>query len=506
MSLRKDLFAVLFLIVVFPLSAQTAKLLTLEKSISLALHQSYQAQLLKENLTTSRMNLKAARAAFRSNGELRFSSLPNYQETERQTALAGGGFSFDRQQFMNMQGEVYFNQPIPQFDGTFSLVGVFQRFQQFGEYDEFITTGEGQTRVTRTDPVDFAPQLRLQYRQPLFTLNRLKTGVKKAELGLENTLQSYTRSQLDIVYSVTTGFYNLYRSQQQVDIDSAQVEQSRSAYRIGRLKYQAGLLPEVEVLRLEIDLANARNTLEASRALLERNADQFKLLVGLAQEEEIRVIADITWTPIEISLEKAMKEALARRTELHSDEINIELSRLNVQEVDAQREIKGELALRYGIFNRKDVIADAFRDFNNDRSVVISMTVPLWDWGRNQAQVEAAYASLRSAELERRNRVDQIKQEIRAAVRDLKSAQMRVEITQRSTELAEKSYRINLLKFETGDLSSQELALEQNRLTQARTNYLNAIIDYKQALADLRRKTLWDFEHNRPVDIDLPEL
>jgi outer membrane protein TolC len=98
-----------------------------------------------------------------------------------------------------------------------------------------------------------------------------------------------------------------------------------------------------------------------------------------------------------------------------------------------------------------------------------------------------------------------IKQEIRDGVRSLQSAQQRLEITQRSEELAEKSYKISLLKFEGGDLSSQDLALEQNRLTQARTNSLNAIIDYKQALADLRRKTLWDFEKDEPVRIEVPK-
>ena len=77
-----------------------------------------------------------------------------------------------------------------------------------------------------------------------------------------------------------------------------------------------------------------------------------------------------------------------------------------------------------------------------------------------------------------------------------------MDITKRSEVLAEKSYRISLLKFENGDLSSQDLALEQNRQTEALTNSLNAIIDYKNALSDLRRKTLWDFEKNAPVEIE----
>ena len=134
-----------------------------------------------------------------------------------------------------------------------------------------------------------------------------------------------------------------------------------------------------------------------------------------------------------------------------------------------------------------------------------SLTVPLWDWGRNRSEVEAANANLESSKLTKTNRMEAIKQEIRAAVRNLHSAQQRIEITKRSEELAQKSYRISLLRFENGDISSQDLALEQNRYTQARTNYLNAVIDYKQSLADLRRKTLWDYEKNAPVQVVVPE-
>ena len=209
--------------------------------------------------------------------------------------------------------------------------------------------------------------------------------------------------------------------------------------------------------------------------------------------------------PITVALEKALSEALQRRTELRSDEISVQLSELSVRETDAASEVKGELFLSYGIFNRREKFRDAFQDFSNDRRATFELTMPLWDWGKNGAEVQAAQASLESNRLTQKNRVDLIKQEIRDVVRSLQSSQQRLEISRRSEELAEKSYKISLLKFENGDLSSQDLALEQNRLTQAKTNSLNAIIDYKQALADLRRKTLWDFEKDAPVQIAVPK-
>jgi outer membrane protein TolC len=500
-----DLFFVFLVMSILSAHAQEHRILTLEESLNIALGQSHQVKQLEQSLINSRMSLKAAEASFKSNGELVFSSLPNFQQTERQTPLPGGAFVFDQQKYMSLQAEVYVNQPVAATDGIFSLVGSLQRFQQFGTFDEFIETPVGPTTISRRDPTDYSPQLRLQFRQPLFTLNQLKIGYRRADLNLENTLQSYSRSQLDLIFNVTTNFYNLFRVQRQMEIDRTQVEQSENAYRLARLKEQAGLLPEVEVLRLEVDLANARNTAANSEAGLQRVEDAFKVFIGVPIEEPVSASTDLAYRPVTVSLEKALSEALQRRTELRSDEIAVELSEINVRETDALSEVKGELLLSYGIFNRRDKFEEAFQDFSNDRRAIFSLTMPLWDWGRNGAQVQAAQASLETNRLTKQNRVDLIKQEIRDAVRNLQSAQQRIEITQRSEELAEKSYKISLLKFQNGDLSSQDLSLEQTRLTQARTNSLNAVIDYKQALSDLRRKTLWDFEKNAPVQIEVPE-
>jgi outer membrane protein TolC len=506
---KRSLFArltLLFLILLqIPAFTQQNRTLTLDQSLQIALDKSFDAKRLEQSLINSRMSLKAARLSFKSNGNLVFNSLPNFQQSERQTALAGGAYTFDSEKFLDLRATIAINQPIPATDGVFSLVGVMQRFQQFGTFQNLVFDPVNPMINERVDPSDYAPQLRLQFRQPLFTLNKLKTGVLRAELNLENTLQTYTRTQLDIIFNVTSNFYALYRAQRQVEIDRENVGQSENAYRIARLKEQAGLLPEVEALRLEVDLANARNTAAASEANLRQTEDIFKLLIGIAIEDTVSVLTDLSYTTVEVTVEHALEQALKRRTELRYDDINIELNELSVKEVDTNSEIRGDLFLSYGIFNRQDKFEEAFKNFNNDRSVNFSLTLPLWDWGKNRSEVEAAIANLESSKLTKTNRSERIKQEIRAAVRNLHSAQQRIEITKRSEELAQKSYRISLLRFENGDISSQDLALEQNRYTQARTNYLNAVIDYKQALADLRRKTLWDYERNAPVEVVVPE-
>lgn len=478
---------------------QTPKVLNLEESINIALGKSFDSARLEQSLVNSEMSLRAAEASLKSNGELIFNNLPNFKDGERRTQLEGGGFAFERERFVDFQAQLFVNQPLRFSDGIFSLVASFDRFQNFGAVE--LQGGGLPNQQMSQEFTNFSPQLSLQFQQPLFTLNRLKTSHIKAQLNLEDTQQIYSRSQLDIIHNVTINFYALFRSQQQLGIDVAQVNQAENAHRIADLKQQAGLLPEVEVLRLEVDLANARNKAATSETNLKETEDAFKILIGLRIDESVQVTTQLEYQPIEITLDKALSEALKRRTELRSDEIQIALSELSVKETDAIRQIRGDLFASYGILNRSEDFSESFRNFNEDRSVTFSLTVPLWDWKKNSYEVQAAKASLETNRLVQRNRIDVIKQEIRTAVRGLKSAEQRIEITERSEELAEKSYRISLLKFENGDLSSQDLALEQNRLTDARTSSLSAIIDYKNALSDLRRKTLWDFEKNAPVAV-----
>ncbi|MBN1895043.1 TolC family protein, partial [bacterium] len=56
-----------------------------------------------------------------------------------------------------------------------------------------------------------------------------------------------------------------------------------------------------------------------------------------------------------------------------------------------------------------------------------------------------------------------------------------------------------LKRFANGDITSTELARASDQLNNARLSYLAATIGYRMALADLQRKTLYDFENDRPL-------
>jgi outer membrane protein TolC len=167
---------------------------------------------------------------------------------------------------------------------------------------------------------------------------------------------------------------------------------------------------------------------------------------------------------------------------------------MSVDQVDSRGNISGLLSVNYGINKNDTRFQDIFHAFAEDRSLAFTLSVPVLDWGKNNRQTEAAEADLKMSKLNYDNEKQQIEKEIISVVHTINSAKARVEVLSKSVELAQKSYNISVSRFNSGNITSFDLSQTQLRLTDAKVNSLNALIDYKLALADLARRTLHDFE------------
>ncbi len=222
---------------------------------------------------------------------------------------------------------------------------------------------------------------------------------------------------------------------------------------------------------------------------------------------------DLEYQKIEVNRDKATKLALANRLEIRAGEINVEMAKINVRETDAKSALKGELSAFYDLTGVSDPYlpygstcrtlwnssrADIDRRPHN-RGVVFGLTVPLWDWGVNAAEVSSAQANLRTQKLDLVEQQKEIVLEVRDAVSQKREAESRYEVLLKNQAVAQRAFDISIERFNNGDITSQELALDRNRLTQAKLSFLVAYVDYKLAMADLKRKTMLNFEKNQSL-------
>ena len=184
---------------------------------------------------------------------------------------------------------------------------------------------------------------------------------------------------------------------------------------------------------------------------------------------------------------------------------------MNVKQQKAQGMIRGNLNAYYekvGVSQNNintNIQTSIQRSYQNflDRpqnfGVGFTISVPLLDWGENRALVRAAEARLQQNVLRKEEVQRTIEREVRNLVDDLNSSLRRLQLLEKNVKVAEKSFDITRQRFSDGDIDSQALALERTRLNNAYNSHLRAYINYQLKLADIMRKTFYDFQKNQEI-------
>lgn len=353
----------------------------------------------------------------------------------------------------------------------------------------------------------------LSFSQPIFTTNTLNENLRIARLNYDKSVCYYNRAQMDIIYNVTNAFYQVYKASYQLMIATERLSNSKEALRITKLKQEAGDLPEGEILIAEISVAQDEARLLESKGSLEQMKDEFKLLIGLNLNEEIELEAEMDFESFIIDQQKAIEEAKKNRNELQERDIDIKLQEISLDQAKREREFKGQIDAYYdftGLSTRDggtpiELFNSSFENMADrpaNRGVTLTLAYPILDWGRGRNLENRARHILKERELDKENIERSIEKEVREIVRKVNEAEMRYRINRQNKTVAEKSFRISQLRFENGDMTSQELSIEQNRLSDVQLDYINSYITYRLAVADLNRKTLFDFKENKPLVIE----
>ena len=468
----------------------------LNRAVALALDDSYAAATLDLGLESAEYDVAAAKGRFRTQANAQF-ALPSLEEGVQRVQVPGDLPRYDSYGSREVSGTLSLDQPLPT-DGQVSLSGHI--YQQEDTYYDPVADATAEQKT-------FFNSYEVSLQQPLFTPNQLKLGLEKAEIGHRLARRAFQRGQLDLAYDVTASFYDLVRAQERVAIARDALDRQQQNFDLAQRKYKAGLIPEVEALQMEVDLAEANNELLGRESDLILAADAFRLLVGLPMHRPVTAAADLAPIVFDVDADLALRHALRHRTEIDDLSDQLRRSEITVTETDARSAVRGEVSAFYNLTGISDpalsdasvgdLIDSSWEDLRRrpgNRGVRFSLSVPLWDSGVNEQEVASARVAVRRRELDQQNLERNIARQVQAAVARFEGAKRRLDVLQRSLDIALRSYGISRQRFESGDITSQALADNRDRLVSARLSYLEAYVSYRLAGADLRRQTLYDFE------------
>jgi outer membrane protein TolC len=218
------------------------------------------------------------------------------------------------------------------------------------------------------------------------------------------------------------------------------------------------------------------------------------------------VSADIQKKIVEVDLNKAIAHGLENRMELRQMDIELQRAMHDLIVAGAENEFEASLNLSFGLTGTDPQFTNIYGSPNTDRLIALTLDIPLFDWGQKKHHMAASRAQIDTVKLSAEEEIKSIKTEIREAYRNLINQKRQIEIAEKSIKNAELTYAINLERYRNGDLSSKDLQFYQLQLSQQRLSLVQALINNKLALLDLKIRTLWDFENKRSVLDELKDI
>jgi outer membrane protein TolC len=288
-------------------------------------------------------------------------------------------------------------------------------------------------------------------------------------------------------------------AQMSVTIAKDELDKTQQSYEIISNKVNAGLTPKEQLYQADLNLMNAKSSLQNREVELENIKDDFKMFIGIALKDEVMTLADITVTPTNVDLAIAVEHALKARMELRQRQIEIENSQFDLIKTKALNEFKGDLNLSVGIFGENESLPNTYDNPTRSPKVSVSFSIPIFDWGEKKARIKAQEAVMKSSELNLDNERKQIEMNIRRVYRSIQNLLLQIDIAKQNEKNAQLTYEINLERYRNGDLTSMDLKLYQNQLSEKKTSLLQAQINYKLELLNLKIQSLYDFEKNQPI-------
>ena len=328
----------------------------------------------------------------------------------------------------------------------------------------------------------FDGQLTLSYN--VYTGGNRGANIRRAKKNVEFNELDVERITEQSLFDTASDYFDLQNSDAQVDIAAAAVEDAQQTLKDAQLLEQAGLGTRFDVLRAEVELANADQQLTTSIANQKTARRQLAETLSLAQNVNLETADEIEERGVwNLSLEETIVLGYQDRAELDQflvqKEINEEERQIALSAIRPTVSIFGEYQVLEVLDDGANV-ADGYR-------VGASLRWAIFDGGTALARARQEEADILNSQTGFANQRNQVRIEVEQAYFALQANKENIGTSEKAVELAEESLRLARLRFQAGVGTQTDVIASQTELTTARGNRLNAIIDYNQSLNQLYR-------------------
>ena len=384
---------------------------------------------------------------------------------EQQMFSAGGGLSV-RQNF-DLTG------------GTFYIDSDLEYMRNFGE-----------TKSTQFSSVPF----RVGYSQSLLGYNPFRWDRKIEPLKFEKVKKEFIYNTEVVSEEAVNYFFNLAMAQADYQLARENVASTDTLYSIGLQRHKIAAISRADLLTLQLDKVNARNTLENAQIALKRA--MFALASFLNMDKNTLLELDMPGRPLsmEISVDEALAMAKANNPDFLQQQQNVLEAERDVNKTRVESRFNASLNASVGFNQVAEKFKDVYHKPLQQDLVSISVSVPLVDWGVRKGKYNMAKNNLNVVKIAARQEELKLEEEVTMTVSDFNIQQRLIMSAEEALDLAVMAYEQTRQRYIIGKADVNSLTLSLNRQQEAQKNYISALKNYWLNYYKIRKLTLHDFE------------
>ena len=338
----------------------------------------------------------------------------------------------------------------------------------------------------------------IKVQQSIYAGGRLTSAFRSAKLTRDQALLNYQTTLADTLLAVRIAYDDVLVAVQQMAVHEASVQLLTHELEDVQKRFAAGTVPQFDVLRAQVELANERPRLIQAKNDYRVGKDNLLNLLAVHlpktiwEDVPLRLSDTLEARPYEIDLPSALARALEKRPELAALRKAQALRHEDL--VNAKSGYKPNAQI-FGAYEWQSLPYE--NNLGGDLSgwtAGAQLNWTIFDGQLTRGKIMEAKARYEQAQLDVDDSGRKIELEVRTDYSNFIEAREVLDSQKLVVEQAEEALRLAEARHTAGTGTQLDVLSAQTALTQARTTRVQALHDYAQARSRLQRALGEDME------------
>jgi outer membrane protein TolC len=314
----------------------------------------------------------------------------------------------------------------------------------------------------------------------LWSGNRIESQVSQAKLDLDYKQWGIAKARQQLKFDATDAYFKFMAARDNVKLSQESVERLERYLQDVKLQFDVGVVAKVDVLRSEVELAKAKQSLIEAQNAYDLAMANLNNIIGFPLTTELNVKGDLTYAHYEKELAFCVDTALRQRPEISqvTDAAKIAQEAITIAK-------SGYLPTVSAVYNAGWYDGHFPGGTNYNWSAYLLTSWTLLDSGLTAGKVKQAVEGYKKAQEQLKQTVDSVHLDVRQTYLSLKSSEQSIATSSSAVGLAEEDYKIKVIRYQAGVGTNLDVLDAQVALTTAKNNFLKAMYDYNNYRAKL---------------------